>query len=151
MKSGSVFSPPVFLPDAPAYGNAVLEERDYVMRAVKQLADFVARILKLALTDPRAARDQLEAACRETLHMDLSTLSLVDARSAAELLMRADKVVFFASVIEALGELDLLEGATHRARGRFLHALELAHEAVTLDPKSSDALGLIARLRARVE
>lgn len=129
----------------------MLEERDYVMRAVKQLADFIARVLKLALTDPKAARGELEVACRDTLHIELSTLSLVDAGSAAGLLARADKVVFFARVIEALGELDLLEGAPHRARSRFVHALELAHEAQRLDPKSSDAAALIAGLRARVE
>lgn len=134
-----------------AYGGGVFEERDYVMRAVKQLADFIARVLKLALTDPRAARDQLEAACRDTLHIELATLSLVDARTAAGLLVRADKVVYFATVIETLGELDLLEGATHRARSHFLHALELAHEAASLDSKSSEATALIARLRGRLE
>jgi len=129
----------------------MFEERDYVMRAVKQLADFIARVLKLALTDPRAARDELEVACRDALHIELATLSLVDARTAAGLLVRADKVVYFATVIEALGELDLLEGAAHRARSHFLHALELAHEAASLDSKSSDATALIARLRARLE
>ncbi len=129
----------------------MLEERDDVMRAVKQLASFIARLLKLARTDPRAARDQLEAACRDTVQMELSTLSLVDARTAAGLLVRADKVVFFATVVETLGELDLLEGATHRARGRFVHALELAQEASTLDSKNGEAAALIARLRARLE
>jgi hypothetical protein len=118
---------------------------------VKQLADFIARILKLALTDPRAAREQLETACRDGLQMDLSTLSLVDSRTAAGLLVRPDKIVFFAAVLEALGELDLLEGATHRARGRFLHALEMAHEAARVEPKSTDAAALLARLRARLE
>lgn len=129
----------------------MFEDRDYVMRAVKQLADFIARVLKLALTDPRAARDQLETACRDTLHIELATLSLVDARTAAGLLVRADKVVYFATVIETLGELDLLEGAAHHARSHFLHALELAHEAANLDAKSSEATALIARLRARLE
>lgn len=122
-----------------------------MMRAVKQLADVIARLLKLALANPAEAREQLAAACRETLQMELSTLSLVDARAAAELLGRADKVAIFATLLEAQGALDLLEGAVHRARARHLHALAVAHQAQRLDPKSPEVAALLERLRTRLD
>lgn len=128
----------------------MFQERDYVMRAVKQLADLIARLLKLALTDPQQAKAQLDSAAREALQMDVATLSLVDARAAAELLGRADKVVLFATILEAYGELELLTGANHAARRHFLHALDVAHEALRLEPKSADASALLARLRDRL-
>jgi Flp pilus assembly protein TadD len=128
----------------------VLEERDYVMRAVKQLAEVIGRLLKLALVDPQRARAELDEAARSALGMEPSTLAFVDAHTAAVLLGRADKVVLFATVLEAYGDLDELVGATHAARGRFLHALDLAHEALALDPTSAPAKAVVERLRARL-
>lgn len=128
----------------------MLQERDYVMRAVKQLAEFIARVLKLALTDPAKARAELDDAARTALGMEPSTLAFVDAASAAQLLGRADKVVLFATILEAYGDLELLTGAAHAARRHFLHALDLAHEALKLEPTSTDAAALVTRLRERL-
>ena len=128
----------------------MLEERDYVMRAVKQLAELIARILKLALTDPAKARAELDDAARAALGMEPSTLAFVDAASAAQLLGRADKVTLFATILEAYGELELLTGANHAARRHFLHALDVAHEALKLDPTNAGATLLVTRLRARL-
>ena len=128
----------------------MFDQRDYVMRAVKQLTEFIARILKLALVDPAQARAQLDDAARSALGMEPSTLAFVDAHAAAQLLGRADKVVLFATILEAYGELELLTGAQHAARRHFLHALEVAHQAVRLDPSSSDARALVDRLRDRL-
>jgi hypothetical protein len=128
----------------------VLEERDYLIRQVKRLAELIARVLKLALTDPPKARAELDTAARITLGMEPSTLSFVDAASAAQLLGRADKVALFATILEAYGDLELLTGATHAARRHFLHALDIAHEALKLDPTSTDAAALVTRLRDRL-
>ena len=62
--------------------------------------------------------------------MEPSTLGFVDAHAAAQLLGRADKVVLFATILEAYGELELLTGAQHAARRHFLHALEVARAVV---------------------
>jgi hypothetical protein len=128
----------------------VLEERDFVMRAVKQLAVLLARALELALTDPVKARAELDDAARSALGMEPSTLAFVDAATAALLLGRADKVVRFATILEAYGELEHLTGANHRARRHFLHALEVAHQALTLEPMNMEAASLVARLRERL-
>lgn len=128
----------------------VIQERDYVMRVVKQLADLIARVLKLALTDPQKARAELDAAGREALQIELGPLALVDAATCARLLGRADKVVLYATIVEAKAELELLEGAQHRGRAQLLHALELTHEAIALAPKDGEAQRLLERLRDRL-
>ncbi len=132
------------------YLKRVIQERDYVMRVVKQLAEIIARLLKLALTDPQKARAELDAAGREALQMELGPLALVDAATCAQLLGRADKVVLYATIVEAKAELDLLEGAQHRGRANLVHALELAHEALRLGAKNVEAQALLERLRVRI-
>jgi len=118
---------------------------------VKQLADVIARILKLAITDPQKARVELDAAGKEALQMELAPLGFVDVKTCAQLLGRPDKVLLYASIVEAHAELDLLEAAHHRARGKFLHALELAHQADVMSPGGDDARAAIERLRDRLD
>ena len=129
----------------------MLERRDYVMRLVRQLADTLARILALALQDPKRAREQLAEAARESLGTELSTLTLVDPRSAADALATPERVFQLALLLEASAELDALEGAAHRARRTFTHALEVSHEVLRLDAAHAGARTLQERLRLRLE
>lgn len=128
----------------------MFQERDYILRVVKQLAEVIARALKLALTDPVQARAALEAGARDALGVEPSTLMLVDAGSAAQVLGRPEKVLAFATLLEAYGELELLTGAQHAARRYFVHALEVAHEAARAQPGSAEAKALVERLRDRL-
>lgn len=129
----------------------MLERRDYVMRLVRQLAETLARILALALQDPKRARAQLAEAAREALGTELSPLTLVDPRSAADALATPERVFQFALLLETAAELDALEGAMHRARRGFTHALEMSHEVLRLDDAHPGAKPLQERLRLRLE
>lgn len=65
----------------------MLGERDYVMRLIKQLAEFIARVLEVASTQQAdEALATLRAACGQALGMEYEVLSMLDAKSAIELL-----------------------------------------------------------------
>lgn len=122
------------------------EDRDFLMRAVKQFAEAIARLFKVALVDPQTARAQLEAATRTALGVEPSALVFVDAKSAALALGRTDRVLTFALYLEALGELAHLTNDGAGARRHWLHALDVA---TTLEA-SADQAALSQRLRERL-
>lgn len=108
----------------------MLGERDYVMRLVKQLAEFIARALKLAKEEkPEQALASLRAACGQALGMEYEVLSMLDAKSAVELLGDRSRVAAFIALVEAMGDVDLGANEVLRAQTRYLHAVELAEAA----------------------
>lgn len=112
------------------FGERMLGERDYVMRLVKQLAEFIARALKLAnAAKPEEALATLRAACGQALGMEYEVLSMLDAKSAVELLGEKARVMAFIQLVEAMGDVDARGNEPVRALTRYQHALELA-EAV---------------------
>ena len=112
------------------FGERMLGERDYVMRLVKQLAEFIARALKLAnAAKPEEALATLRAACGQALGMEYEVLSMLDAKSAVELLGDRSRVAAFIQLVEAMGDVDLPANEPMRARTRYQHALELAEAA----------------------
>ena len=112
------------------FGERMLGERDYVMRLVKQLAEFIARALKLAnAAKPEEALATLRAACGQALGMEYEVLSMLDAKSAVELLGEKARVTAFIQLVEAMGDVDARGNEPMRALTRYQHALELA-EAV---------------------
>jgi hypothetical protein len=121
----------------------VLGERDYVMRLVKQLAELIARALKLASTAKHEeALATLRAACGQALGMEYEVLSMLDAKSAVELLGQKERVLAFIQLVEAMGDVDAKAGETLRSLTRYQHAFELAQ---ALGEKSLQE-GLLAKL-----
>lgn len=90
---------------------------DYVMRLVKQLAEVLARALKLkAAGDEHKAKEVLKNACGELLGVEFSVLDMLDARSAVELLGDASRVDSYLQLVEALGDTARAEELRHHAR-----------------------------------
>ena len=113
------------------------------MRMVKQLAEFIARALKLAnAAKPEEALSSLRAACGQALGMEYEVLSMLDAKSAVELLGDRSRVSAFIQLVEAMGDVDLRANELLRARTRYQHALELA--------EASGDQELAAKLRAKL-
>ncbi|MDP1826849.1 MAG: hypothetical protein Q8L48_26490 [Archangium sp.] len=105
----------------------MLGERDYVMRLVKQLAEFIARALIQASSQKSdEALATLRAACGQSLGMEYEVLSMLDAKSAVELLGEPARVLAFIQLVEAMGDVDSRTGESLRASTRYQHALELA-------------------------
>ena len=61
-------------------------ERDFLMRAIKQLVELLVRALKLGSQKKDEAMQLLESGALTLLGIELKTLSLVDSASAADLL-----------------------------------------------------------------
>jgi hypothetical protein len=124
----------------------MLSERDWVMRLVKQLADFVARALKLAAQDraPEAV-ELLRSASTQLLGMELQVLQRVDTANAVELLGTPDRGLTLARLLEALAEVEARADPVRGARTR-AHALEVAQAVLARSPRHADAAALVARL-----
>ena len=124
----------------------MLGERDYVMRLVKQLAEMIARALKLASTaQHEEALATLRAACGQALGMEYEVLSMLDAKSAVELLGQPERVLAFIQLVEAMGDVDARSGEWLRALTRYQHALELAE--VLGNREAIDRLGAKLNLK----
>lgn len=107
-----------------------LVERDYVMRLVKQIAELLARALKLQLAKKHdEAAEVLESGCLTLFGMDWKTLAWADSASAADLLKDAKKVSLFASLVEERAKLHVAAGEPAEAESKFQHAYELYREA----------------------
>jgi hypothetical protein len=101
----------------------MLSQRDWVMRAVKQLADFIARALKLAREDKHEqAIELLQGACVELFGVEYRVLSMVDARSALDLLGSAPRAQAFIDLVEAMAQAEV---EPLRREARQQHADEL--------------------------
>lgn len=130
----------------------MLHEKDWVLRVVKQLVEFIARALKLAGQQKKAeALTTLESACGAALGMDWPAISLVDSASAAELLRDPVRIIGFAQVLEAMGQVHERCGEPEEARSKYQHALEMTCEALRRKPEAADAKALRERLVPRVD
>jgi hypothetical protein len=123
----------------------MLSRRDWVMRQVKQVADFIARALKLAAErrQPEAV-GLLQTASLQTLGIELAALEWIEAASAVELLGTPERGLTLARLLEALAD---VEGPGAGASRR-LHALEVATEVERRWPRQAEAAALAERLAA---
>jgi hypothetical protein len=129
---------------------AMLGERDYVMRLVKQLADFIARALKLAgSAKPEEALATLREACSSALGMEYEVLSMLDVMSAIELLGEPSRALAFIRLVEAMGDVDARGAEPVRALTRYQHALELTQELLARRGDLAEAAELATRLRTK--
>ncbi len=102
----------------------MLGERD---STASMIATPIARALKLSSAEKTdEALATLRAACGQALGMEYEVLSMLDAKSAVELLGERSRVTAFLQLLEAMGDVD---DQALRAQTRYQHALELAEAA----------------------
>ncbi|MFO0594128.1 MAG: hypothetical protein U0228_02455 [Myxococcaceae bacterium] len=99
---------------------------DFIERLVRQLAELLARVLKLA----RAGQtDEARLAVREAagalFGIELDALLKLDAATAAQLLGDWRKTLALAEVLHALSEVEAQAGDAALSRDRLAHALAL--------------------------
>ena len=105
-------------------------ERDFIMRLVKQLAEVLARAMKLkGLKKDDEAAEVIESGCLSLLGIDWKTLAWVDSASAAQLLKEPARIRAFAALLEARAQLHADAGEAAEARSKFQHAFEMYREA----------------------
>lgn len=107
----------------------MLHEDDFILRAVKRLAEFIARALGLASTQKlEEARRTLHDAAGSVLGLELTTLAVIDAKSAVSLLGDWRRVLAATDLLGALAQVELKAGDTAKARRHVSHALSLLDE-----------------------
>jgi hypothetical protein len=120
----------------------MLTDRDWVMRAVKQLADVIARALKLTREDKhRPAIELLQGACVELFGIEYRVLSMVDAATAVELLGDAPRGLAFASLVRAMWQ---TEPDPLRKEARRAQLDELAGALARRFPANAEVAALAA-------
>jgi hypothetical protein len=129
-----------------------LVERDFVMRIVKQLAELLARALKLKREQRYdEAAQTLEGGCADLLGLDFAALALVDSASCAQLLGEPLRIRTFAALLEELAEVHRLDGDEAKARARSRHAFEMYCEVLARKSDDAESLAGLERLRPRVD
>lgn len=124
----------------------MLVQRDWLARLIKQLAEFIARALKLVAAGKRDdGLKLLEAACGELLGIEYRVLNMLDAKSAVELLYDPAKAMVFVRLLDAMAKIDTPEAAAARI-GR---AIDLLHEILKHTPNNLEAKGLLTELTSR--
>ncbi|MEW5741454.1 MAG: hypothetical protein AB1938_21210 [Myxococcota bacterium] len=117
----------------------MLTERDWVMRLVKQLADFIARALKLASEQRREeALEVLRQTCSTQLGMEYEVLSMLDAAAAVDLLGEPSRALAFVQLVDAMAEVEQRCNEPLRAEARRRHADELCAAIVQRWPRHAE-------------
>src|SRR5688572_8587883 len=116
-------------------------ERDWVMRVVQQLAELLARALKLkGLKRYDEAATVIEAGCLTVLGLEFKTLTLVDSKSGAELLADLPRIRTFARLLEELSGVHREAGEIAPSRSHARHALEMYLEVLARHGEDEEAL-----------
>jgi hypothetical protein len=127
--------------------------KDLIERAVEQFVTAIASILK-ARKEKRYgdARTLIRETSLTVLGMEYTALVLADAESTSRLLGTASRTRMLARLVRQDGELMREQGDPLTADSRFLLALELYLEAMSLglNPDTEDATA-IAELRAIID
>jgi hypothetical protein len=119
----------------------MLTERDWVMRLVQQLAQFIARALGLADAHQRdEALAVLREGCAAQLGMEYEVLSMLDAPAAVDLLGDPSRALAFAQVVDAMAEVERRCNEPARAEVRKRHADELLAVILTRWPRHEATL-----------
>lgn len=130
----------------------MLHEDDFILRAVKRLAEFIARALGLASKQKlEEARQTLHDAAGSVLGLELSTLQMIDAKSAVSLLGDWKRVLAATELLEALAQVELHAGDTAKAERHVAQAislLDVLEPRAQIDERRERLLALMSRSRA---
>ena len=119
-------------------------ERDWILRVAKELAAFIARALKLGEAQKNdEALELLQGACTGLFGMEFRILSMVDAKSAVDLLGEPARGLAFAELLEAMAKVEI---DPLRREARLRHALSIVDEVRARAPKHADAAAQGERL-----
>ena|SRR6185436_13577634 len=122
-------------------------ERDYVMRIVKQIAELLARALKLKVEKRwDEAAQTIEGGCLDLLGIEFAALALVDSVAGAALLGNVTRIRVFARLLEELAGIYREEGSEALARARAKHAREMYREVLKRKADDAEALEALQRL-----
>jgi hypothetical protein len=120
-------------------------QRDYIMRAVQQAAEALARALRALLSKKEDEAEQALAEGYAALGIDRELLLLLDATSLRSQLADDEKVAMAARLLLGDAELKQARGESPAALRRLRAAIRLAGELSTNDPALTADL---ARVRA---
>jgi hypothetical protein len=117
---------------------------DFILRLIKQLADFVAKIAGYRQSgDLARAQEEIERARDELLGLPPGLIDAVDTPTLVDLLRHPDK-------LRAAARLSWEEGLVLSARkdpltatARFRRATELYLEARAIDPREEDTAAIL--------
>ncbi len=118
---------------------------DYLLRLIRDFADFIKRVIRIRVDeqDPRRALDEIGRGYEELLGMPPGLADVIDARTMAGMLRSADRM-------RAAAALSREEGHAYRAMGdplnavaRYRRAHTLYLEARALDPHQEDDANLL--------
>ena len=128
-------------------------QRDYVLRAIQQLARAIGRILGLKRAGKLdEALEAVSVTADEIFGTMRTTLDAIDPQSAARLLASHERIEAYALLTAEEASILELMGDEPRAKSGHRRALSLYLEAVLMDGKISDnASAAIAELRRTVD
>jgi hypothetical protein len=101
-------------------------DHEALQRLLRRIAEGKARALKLALSGkPDEALVALRELCTEVLGMEFSVLSMLDPKSAVDLLGAHQRVLAYVEIVEAMGDVEQPRDPA-AALSRYQRALHLA-------------------------
>jgi len=124
-------------------------ERDLIVRQIKQLAALVARVLTGKMLAPEA-EEELRRSTREMLGVEAELLGALDARSAADLLARSERIALYARIVSAQAEVRARTGDAPGANEERRRALQLWIEAGLRGPLDDEGAAAVAALEGKV-
>lgn len=128
----------------------MLLDEDYVIRMFKRIAEAIARAIKVGTGGkPDEALVVLREACVEVLGMEFSVLSMLDVKSAVDLLGSHDRVLSFVQLVEAMGDVEAQKNPA-AALQRYQHAFQLAAVLRERDGSKPQLETLLNRLLERI-
>jgi hypothetical protein len=108
-------------------------QRDYIMRAVQQAAEALARALRALLSKKEDEAEEALAEGYHALGIDRELLLLLDATSLKSQLADDEKVAMAARLLLGDAELQQSRGASHAAMRRLRAAIRLAAQLPAAD------------------
>jgi hypothetical protein len=127
-------------------------ERDVIMRQIKQLMQLVARLMGAASTVKRdVALDELRRATGDLLRLDMMRLDMVDARSAADLLRRSERIELYAHSVLGQAQLHGRDRDAAAQKSAQRRALQLFIEAALRGSLDGESTAIVRKLTTQVD
>ena len=125
-------------------------DRQGLLRLIQRISDGLASALKKASGgEPDEALEALRQLCSEELGMDLSVLSMLDPKSAVDLLGSHQRVFAFVQILEAMADIEQVKDPA-RALIRYRQAFQVGAVLNDRDGEKAQLVELLARVLSRI-